>query len=269
MTWPRMVWIGGAPGAGKSTIARRLARELDLPLHPIDLWTYDHAGRMPAQRPLEEDLAAGPEFAADAFLRIGRLRLELVTEDIRARGLGEVPALVEGPQLYPSMVAGGVQAAVWLVPDAQQTRRAREARLAGVEDPRGRARLEGLLARDAVLAARVRQEAAQYERSLVEVPAKPDWEAITAAVASALGPLPRLAAGEALSRQRRIENLAACRQIRLWLADLGVPEQRPYPFACECGRSGCTEVLPVTPDEYDARRAAATFTVDEHAHCAL
>lgn len=65
-----MVWIGGAPGAGKSTIARDLARRTDLPLHPIDLWTYDHVGRMPPLRPLAEDLAEGPEFAAQAFVKI-------------------------------------------------------------------------------------------------------------------------------------------------------------------------------------------------------
>ncbi|HZX02572.1 MAG TPA: hypothetical protein VFF46_06525, partial [Kribbella sp.] len=107
MSWPAMVWIGGAPGAGKSTIARDLARRGDLPLHPIDLWTYAHLDRLPPLRPLAEDLAVGPSFAADAFVGIAQLRLELVVEDVRERGLGDVPALVEGPQLYPSM-AGDV-----------------------------------------------------------------------------------------------------------------------------------------------------------------
>jgi len=257
MTWPGMIWIGGAPGAGKSTIARRLARELDLPLHPVDLWTYDHVGRMPAQRSLEEDLAEGAAVAADAFVRIGQLRLGLVIEDVRARELGDVPALVEGPQLYPSMVADGVRAAVWLMPDAEQTRRAREARLARVDDPRGRARLEGLLARDALLANRVRQETTQYGQVLIEVSADPDWPGITTAVKTALGPQPRLNAGDDLAQQRSIENRAATRQIRLWLADIGVAEQQPYPFACECGRPGCALTVPATPDEYDARGADA------------
>jgi hypothetical protein len=246
-----MAWIGGAPGAGKSTIARDLARRGDLPLHPIDLWTYAHLDRLPPLRPLAEDLAVGPSYAADRFVEIAQLRLALVAEDVRERGLGDVLALVEGPQLFPSM-ADSVPAAVWLLPDAEQTRRAREERLARVDD--GRERLESLLARDAVLADRVRLEASERGRVVVEVPASPDWDAVAQSVADALGPLPRLQAGDELSRQRQYENLAACRQGRLWQADRGLTELPPYPFACECGTSGCALTWPGTPDEYDARR---------------
>ncbi|MGN6331995.1 MAG: hypothetical protein ACTHOD_10135 [Motilibacteraceae bacterium] len=41
-----MFWVGGDPGAGKSTVARRLAHELDLLLHPIDAHRYDHVDRL-------------------------------------------------------------------------------------------------------------------------------------------------------------------------------------------------------------------------------
>ena len=64
--------------------------------------------------------------AADAFEATSRARLGLVVADVVARGLGEVPALAEGPQLMPALArplpAG---CGVWLVPDPEPTRLAR------------------------------------------------------------------------------------------------------------------------------------------------
>ena len=97
-----MLWVGGAQGAGKSTLCWHLSRANDLPLHPVDLWAYDHQARLPVGDTLGDQLARGPEAAADAFESVSRLRLGLVLDDILARDLGTVPAIVEGPQLTPS-----------------------------------------------------------------------------------------------------------------------------------------------------------------------
>lgn len=79
--WPPMLWIGGGQGAGKTTLSCQLSRASDLPLHRVDMWTYDHHARMPAGDSLDEQLARGPEAAADAFESHSRLRLELVLDD--------------------------------------------------------------------------------------------------------------------------------------------------------------------------------------------
>ena len=96
-----MIWVGGAQGAGKTTWSWQLSHAYDLPLHPIDLWAYDHQARLPAGGSLDDELARGPEAASDAFESVSRLRLELVLDDIRGRGLGSVPSIVEGSQLMP------------------------------------------------------------------------------------------------------------------------------------------------------------------------
>jgi hypothetical protein len=262
-----MIWIGGAQGAGKSTWSWQLSRAHDLPLHPVDLWTYDHHARLPAGDSLDDQLARGPEAAADAFESVSRLRLELVLDDILAREMGAVPAIVEGPQLMPGF-AGELTSGwgVWLVPDPARTRLAREERLAKAESLGGRteaarSRVHRLLERDAVIAGRVRASAARSGRPVIEVPPLPDWAAIAAAAESALRPplrsAPRLSPGRELSRQRRYENRAAERQGRLWMGEAGLTVAPSYPFGCECGTSGCRATWTAAPDDYAAR------TVDE------
>lgn len=258
-----MLWVGGGQCAGKTTIAWRLSRAHDLPLHPVDLWAYDHQARLPAGDSLDEQLARGPAAAADAFESHSRLRLELVLDDVLARGLGEVPAIVEGPQLMPGF-ADQVppRGAVWLVPDPERARLVREDRLArqealGSQPAAGRTRLHSILLRDALIADRIRSAAARSGKPVIEVPPSPDWPGVAAAVESGLGEAlrsaPRLNPGGELSRQRRFENRAAERQGRLWMRDAGLTVMPSYPFACECGRSGCRATWRATPDEYLAR----------------
>jgi len=238
----------------------------DLPLHPVDLWTYEHQARLPAGESLDEQLARGTQAAADAFESVSGLRLELVLADIRARDLGKVPAVVESPQLRPgdaTQLPPG--AGVWLLPDPARTRAVREERMARQETlagrpVEGRSRAGRLLQRDALLIERARQSAALSGRPVIEVPAAPDWAAIAAAVQSALAPAlrsaPRLAPGSELSRARRYENGAAERQGRLWMRDAGLAQMPAYPFGCECGESGCSATWRATPDDYAARTAS-------------
>jgi hypothetical protein len=75
--------------------------------------------------------------------------------------------------------------------------------------------------------------------------------AVRAALAPVLDHAPRLV-GAALGDQRARENRAACRQGRLWQRAAGIAALPPYPFACECGSSGCALTWAATPGEYDA-----------------
>src|SRR5579862_8384719 len=263
--WPPMLWVGGGQGAGKTTLSWHLSRTNDLPLHPVDLWAYDHQATLPASGSLDEELTWGPEAAADAFESASRLRLPLVLDDILARDLGRVPAIVEGPQLMPGFadqLPPGWGA--WLVPDPARTRQVREERLAGEESvgrsAASRSRVHRILERDALIAGRIRASAALAGRPVIEVPSSPDWSAIAAAVKSALAPAlrsaPRLAPGGELSRQRRHENRAADRQGRLWTRDAGLTVMPSYPFGCECGQSGCRATWLATPADYTARTAS-------------
>lgn len=271
-----MLWVGGGQGAGKTTLAWGLSRAYDLPLHGIDLWTYDHQARMTAAGSLEEQLARGPEAAADAFESHSRLRLALVLDDIAERDLDKVPAIVEGPQLMPGFAAQLPQGwCVWLLPDPSRTTTVREERwqkkeaLAG-RPVAGRSRALLISRRDAILTSRIRRSAVLAGRPVIEVPPSPDWPAIAAAIESALAPAlqaaPRLAPGGELSRQRRYENKAADRQGRLWMQAAGLTVMPAYPFGCECGESGCRATWTATPDDYAARTASERRLIAHDIH---
>lgn len=95
MDLSHVLWIGGGPQSGKSSIARALARRFDLQLYAVDEHTAAHEPRMPT-------LVAAD--SVDAFLAASRHRFRLVLEDLAA--LPPAPAaIVEGVQLLPTSVA--------------------------------------------------------------------------------------------------------------------------------------------------------------------
>jgi len=65
------IHIAGAPGAGKSTLARRLGRALNLPVYPLDQLAYE--GRDFAPRPVElsaseaEEISETPEWISEGI----------------------------------------------------------------------------------------------------------------------------------------------------------------------------------------------------------
>ena len=56
-----------------------------------------------------------------------------------------------------------------------------------------------------------------------------------------------------LAEIRRWENEVVAANIRAWLASPEASrEHHGYPFACECGRTGCGETVRLTIEEFDA-----------------
>jgi 2-phosphoglycerate kinase len=197
-------WIGGGSGAGKSTVARRLAERRDLRLYATDDVMGEHAARSTAEDAPqlarfmamnmdERWLNRSPATMLDTFHWYRGEGFELIVEDLRRMPAGR-GVVAEGFRLLPRLVEPLLddrRRAVWLIPTPEFRRAAFDSRgslwsIAGRTSDPPRA-LRNLLDRDAMFTARLRAEATALDLPVVDVEVGMSVDELESLVAAALG----------------------------------------------------------------------------------
>jgi hypothetical protein len=197
-------WIGGGSGAGKTTVASRLATDHGFRLYSCDPMQSEHTRRSnPVEHPLLHDFLAmdmderwvnrPPSVMLKTFHGFQGEGFHLILEDLLA--LPEEPPIVaEGFKLLPRLVSpllSGPNQAVWLVPTPPFRRAALEMRgstwdIAGRTSNPERA-LANLVARDELFTNAVVKEATSLGLTVIMVDGALSLDDLTVRVAESLG----------------------------------------------------------------------------------
>ncbi|MFI0899035.1 hypothetical protein [Streptomyces sp. NPDC020983] len=198
-------WIGGGSGAGKSTVARRLASRFGMRLYATDDVMRDHAGRTtPGEAPLlhafmamdmdERWVNRSPEVMLETFHWFRGEGFGLIVEDL-LRMPGDRGVIVEGFRLLPRLVKPLLAVpghAVWLLPTPDFRRAAVRSRSAPSDgfvrrtsDPATAAR--NLAERDRMFTERLAGETELLRLPTVRVDTTVSEDALCARVAAAFG----------------------------------------------------------------------------------
>jgi 2-phosphoglycerate kinase len=185
--YKHVYWIGGGSGAGKSTIARRIAAQHGLRIYGTDAAMPDHARRAtPQDSPLlqkfmamdmdERWLNRTPETMLETFHWFDGEAFKSITEDLLALPKDQ-SVIAEGFRLLPRLVEpllANKAHAVWLLPTPGFRQRVLENRggsawgfLAKTSNPE-RA-LHNLLERDRMFTDTLREETARLDLRALEV----------------------------------------------------------------------------------------------------
>jgi hypothetical protein len=246
-TLRHVLWIGGPPGAGKSSVATRIARRSGLRWYNADTRTWQHrdralragiaaARRWEAMTPQQRWVGSTPHEMLEGSLH--RERGLMVIDDLKA--LPHSPLVVaEGSTLPARALSSGIaerSRAVWLLP----TRAFQQTTLTD------RAVASGPMALYLLLGETIEQEAREHGARTLTVDGSRGIQQTVAAVeelfAAALAEGPRaktLAERQGLLREA---NEAIASQVRGFYARPwanGDAEAVVREFVCECGDPGC------------------------------
>lgn len=280
-----VLWIGGPPGSGKTTIARRLSIVHGLRYLGADKLMQQHHARglergLPAmtrwnELTPDERWLADPREMADLSLAANDERWSLLLEDAR-----ELPArpgvVVEGPPLRPANVTpfvGEPPNAVWILPsaDAQErnlTLRGGSAHSTTSDPERAK---RNRIAREILAARRHEEEALRLGVPIVRAALGDDLDRVYAAVEAALLPaleaVPRAATADERFALRRWENDALAEHLHAFLEerpDLGTPTTLSTRFACECGAERDFAQVELTLADYADATSHGRVLAPEH-----
>jgi hypothetical protein len=248
-----VLWIGGSPGGGKTSVATRIARRHGLRLYGADTMTWRHrdralragnaaARRWEAMTPEQRWVGSTPQEMLEGSLH--RERGQMVVDDLRA--LPASPLVVaEGSTLPAWALSAGIaqrSRAVWLLP----TRRFQRATLAGQGVAPGPTALYLLLGE--VIEREAREHGA---RTLAVDGSRGVRQTVTAVeelFAEALAEGPRAEAPAERRALLREANEAVASQVRGFYARPwadGDADAVVRAFLCECGDPGCDATVPI------------------------
>ena len=267
---PNVLWIGGPPRSGKSTIARRIARRHGLRWYNADAHTWEHrdralaagneaALRWEAMTPEERWVEATP--AEQLELSLHAERGPMIVDDLRRLPASPL-TVAEGSTVSPEVVSAGIAASsqsVWLIPTAEF----QQARLREVGWP---AELPALLAEA------IERDAIEHGAPILTVDGSRGVDELVAAVevrfTAALAAGPRAESTAERLALLRNANEAVVSQCVAYLArpwTSGTTESMVRTFVCECDDPECDLPLELSVAVFQRFAEAGPVFAGRHA----